>query len=76
MVDDKILDMYLEFGEDWKSSMARISIESIKESSIKFESKKFFTERNTINDQLMQDLQASFDEKGEGAVKVGTVFGI
>lgn len=72
--NDKILDMYLEFGEDWRSSIARISIESIKESTIKFESKKYFTERNTINDQLQTDLQASFDDKAEGAIQVGNSF--
>ena len=63
--------MYLQFGDDWKGSMARISVESIKESTIKFESKKYFTERNIINEELMKDLQASFDEKAEGAVEVG-----
>ena len=51
--------------------MARISVESIKESTIKFESKSYFTERNKINDELMSDMQKSFDEKAEGAVEVG-----
>lgn len=63
--------MYLQFGEDWMESMARISVESIKESSIKFESKKYFTERNTINNELQSNLQASYDEKAEGAIEVG-----
>lgn len=71
---EKIMDMYLEFGDDWKASMARISVESIKESTIKFESKKYFTERNSINDQLLSDMQKSFDEKAEGAIDVGRAF--
>ena len=70
LIDKKILGMYLEFGDDWKSSIARISIESIKESTIKFESKKFFTDRNSINDQLLSDLQASFNDKAVGAIEV------
>lgn len=68
---EKIKEMYLQFGNDWMEGMARISVESIKESSIKFESKQYFTERNSINNQLEQDLQASFDQKAEGAIEVG-----
>lgn len=68
---EKIKEMYLQFGDDWMGSMARISVESIKESTIKFESKKYFTERNTINDELQNNLQASFDLKAEGAIEVG-----
>ena len=68
---EKIKEMYLQFGDDWMESMARISVESIKESSIKFESKKYFTERNTINEELQKSLQASYDEKAEGAIEVG-----
>ena len=68
---EKIKEMFLQFGYDWKDSMARISVESIKESTIKFESKSYFTERNKINDELMSDMQKSFDEKAEGAVEVG-----
>ena len=68
---EKIKEMFLQFGYDWKDSMARISVESIKESTIKFESKSYFTERNKINDELMSDMQKSFDDKAEGAIEVG-----
>ena len=67
----KILDMYLQFGDNWKEGLARISVESIKESSIQFLSKDYFTKRNEINDKLKENLQKSFDEKAEGAATVG-----
>ena len=70
----KILDMYLQFGDNWKEGLARISVESIKESSIQFLSKDYFTKRNEINDKLKENLQKSFDEKAEWAATVGSIF--
>lgn len=66
--------MYLQFGDSWKEALARISVESIKESSIQFLSKDYFTKRNEINDKLKENLQKSFDEKAEGAAEVGMSF--
>lgn len=69
----KIKEMYLQFGDEWKASLARISVESIKESSIKFFSKDYFTLRNEINNKLLENLQTSFNEKAESAATVSKI---
>jgi hypothetical protein len=71
LVPGKIKEMYLQFGQDWLESLARISIESIKETSIEFESKEYFTKRNEINNKIKENLQKSFDEKAEQSATVG-----
>lgn len=71
LVPEKIKEMYLQFGSDWVDSIARISIESIKETSIEFESKEYFTKRNEINLKIKENLQKSFNEKSEESIAVG-----
>ena len=71
VIENKILDLYLQFGADWKDSLARISVESIKENTILFEAKQFFNERNHINDTLELKLQESINKNAMGTVKIG-----
>ena len=64
----------MQFGKNWLDSIARIAVESIKESSIQFFSKDYFVQRNEINTKLKENLQKSFDEKAEQAAVVGTSY--
>lgn len=76
LIPNKIKELYLQFGKDWLVSMARISIESIKETSIEFESQEYFTKRNEINTKIKENLQKSFDQKAEESVTVGKHFNL
>ena len=71
LVPEKLEDFYFEYGNGWKQGIARISMESIKESTVTFRAKDYFTQRNTINAKFEKNLQKSFDEKAIGAVIMG-----
>lgn len=68
---EHIKELFMQFGKDWLDSLARISVESIKESSIEFESKDYFIKRNEINEKFKENLQKAFDEKAVESAIVG-----
>ena len=67
---EKLLDFYLEFGDNWLDFIVRASYSIVKETTIDYTTEQFFTSRNQIAYQISTSLTAAFNKLYFGAIKL------
>lgn len=67
---DKIEAFYKAFGEKYMDYVVRISYVAIKETTIKFPTVSFFTQRNIIQTEVFNAIQSKYDTAFFGALKI------
>lgn len=67
---DKLMELYLNFGENWKDVLIKVSIESIKNTSTKIRIITFFEDRNYVSSQIKTNLQLDFNNLLNDIVRI------
>lgn len=65
---EKLLAMYTEYGDDWKSFLVRLSFGVLKETTVTFKTADFVSRSSIIAQKMKDNLAASFTTNFGGAV--------
>jgi len=58
---EKLFDLYMKYGEDYKGPCMKYAIETLNDASTKYDANEFFNSSQLITQKMMDDLNKTLD---------------
>ena len=65
---EKLIDMYVEYGDDWQSFILMLSFSVLKATTVEFNTTSFITDSKTISTRMEDNLRSAFKSNFSEAV--------